>query len=236
MGTAIGVLVISVLIVAGVAGEVLIVAGVAGVIVLLRRQVAEKRRELDDALSDAWCWVERLGGQVLNLVGTTAAAKQAVADAAECYTAAGSQLDQARSVEQARLVTDTAWEGLYYVRAARVAMDLDPGPELPTDARQRHAGVVSEHRKVKVEGQTYETSPRPGPDTPHFYPGGDVAGRQVPQGWYSQPWWKSALIGGAAGLGAVAVFGSLRATRPGVADVSDWQAPPPDYHDFEEDV
>lgn len=209
MGTAVGVLV--------VVG--LIAAAAAGAVVLARRRAETSRRRVEDALADARRWVERLGGQVLNLVGTNTAAQQALADASERFTAAGSQLDLARSLEQARLVTDTALEGLYYVRAARVAMDLDPGPALPDDARRRDAGVISEHRKVEVEGQTYETSPQPGPNTPHFYPGGDVGGRPVPQGWYSQPWWKTALVGGAAGLGAAAVFGSMFASMPGLTDM-----------------
>jgi hypothetical protein len=80
----------------------LVVAIVAGGFWLVRQHQAGKTRELDDAKADARRWVERLGGQVLNLVGTNDAAKQALADAAERYTAAGSQLDQARSTAQAR--------------------------------------------------------------------------------------------------------------------------------------
>jgi len=116
-----------------------VVAIIAGGFWLVRQQQATKTRELDDAKADARRWVERLGGQVLNLVGTNDAAKQALADAAERYTAAGSQMDQARSAAQARGVTETAYEGLYYVRAARTAMDLDPGPELPPLPGQQRA-------------------------------------------------------------------------------------------------
>ena len=129
-----------------------VVAIIAGVVWLVRQQQATKARELDDAKTEARRWVERLGGQVLNLVGTNDAAKQALADAAERYTAAGSQMDQARSAAQARRVTETAYEGLYYVRAARSAMGLDPGPELPPLPGQQQAGAVSEAREVEVEG------------------------------------------------------------------------------------
>src|SRR6185295_10494305 len=94
---------------------VLVLAIIAGGFWLVRQQQATKTRELDDAKADARRWVERLGGQVLNLVGTNDAAKQALADASERYTAAGSQIDQARSAAQARGVTETAYEGLYYV-------------------------------------------------------------------------------------------------------------------------
>src|SRR5690349_24539018 len=110
---------------------VLILVVVAVGFVAARNRANARAAQLDDAKADARRWVERLGGQVMNLVGTNEAAKQALADASERYTAAGSQMEQARTAEQARLVTKTAMEGLYYVRAARVAMDLDPGPELP---------------------------------------------------------------------------------------------------------
>ena len=138
-----------------------VVAIIAGGFWLVRQQQATKARELDDAKADARRWVERLGGQVLNLVGTNDAAKQALADAAERYTAAGSQMDQARSAAQARGVTETAYEGLYYVRAARSAMGLDPGPELPPLPGQQRAGAVTEAREVDVEGHRYGASPNP---------------------------------------------------------------------------
>ncbi|WP_396278884.1 hypothetical protein [Kibdelosporangium aridum] len=183
-----------------------------------------KQRQFDDARAEAGRWVERLGGQVLNLTGTTIAAKQALADASERYHAAGSQLEQATSVEQAGLAKETALEGLYYVRAARVAMGMDAGPALPQDEARTRAGAVTEHRRVEVDGETYEASPRPGQNTPHYYPGGEVAGRPVPQGWYSQPWWKPALIGGAWGLGSAVLFGALFTGMSGIADAQTWQS------------
>ncbi|MDT4999927.1 MAG: hypothetical protein QOK12_2032, partial [Mycobacterium sp.] len=85
---------------------------------------------LADAKADARRLIERLGGQVINLTGTDDASKQALADASERYTAAGSQIDQATTAKQALLAKESAMEGLYYVRAARVAMGMDPGPEL----------------------------------------------------------------------------------------------------------
>jgi hypothetical protein len=194
-----------------------VVAIIAGVVWLVRQQQATKARELDDAKTEARRWVERLGGQVLNLVGTNDAAKQALADAAERYTAAGSQMDQARSAAQARGVTETAYEGLYYVRAARSAMGLDPGPELPPLPGQQQAGAVSEAREVEVEGHRYGASPDPTGRNTHFYPGGMVAGRPVPRGWYSEPWWRPALVAGAWGLGSALLFSSLFSGMAGVA-------------------
>jgi hypothetical protein len=178
-----------------------------------------KKNQLADAKAEARRWVERLGGQVYNLDGTAdPAAKQALADAAERYTASGSQLDQATTARQCELVTQTAMEGLYYVRAARTALGMDPGPELPEINGQRRAGAVSEDRKVTVEGHEYEASPNPGNTTPHYYPGGEVAGRPVPRGWYSTPWWKPALAAGAWGVGSFLLFDAMFSGMHGLGD------------------
>ncbi len=160
---------------------------------------------LSDAEAEARRWYERLGGQVLNLTGSDEPSKQAMADAAERYTAAGAQLDQARTAPQYRLVTDTALEGLYYVRAARVAMGMDPGPELPGSAERARAGQLDAERRVDVEGRSVTGSPQPSARNNHYYPGGVVAGRPVPAGWYSEPWWKPMLLGGVGAVGGMMV-------------------------------
>jgi hypothetical protein len=171
---------------------------------------------LDDAKADARRVIERLGGQVLNLTGNDDASKQAMADASERYTAAGSQIEQATTAKQALLAKESALEGLYYVRAARVAMGMDPGPELESLAGQRSAGTVTEDRRVDFEGREIEASPNPSERTPNYYPGGRVAGRPVPAGWYSEPWWKPALVAGAWGVGSVFLFSALFSGMGGV--------------------
>ena len=98
---------------------------------------------------------------MLNLTGTDDASKQALADASERYTAAGSQIDQATTAKQALLAKESALEGLYYVRAARIAMGMDPGPELESLAGQKSAGTVTEDRRVEFEGREIEASPEP---------------------------------------------------------------------------
>ncbi len=76
-------------------------------------------RRLADAREEAQRWYERLGGQVMNLqANDDPAVKQALVDAGERYTAAGSQLERAKSAQQYLLAGDTALEGLHYVRAA----------------------------------------------------------------------------------------------------------------------
>ncbi|WP_345628834.1 hypothetical protein [Rugosimonospora acidiphila] len=169
-----------------------------------------KERELADAREETLRWYERLGGQIMNLPpGEDAATKQALVDAGERYNAAGGQLDRATTVKQYELARETALEGLAYVRAARVSLGLDPGPELPPLAGQRQAGQVRQERSVQVEGQEYRASPRPASGTPYYYPGGMVSGRPVPAGWYSDPWWKTALVAGAWGVGGALVFDAL---------------------------
>lgn len=171
---------------------------------------------LADAKADARRVIERLGGQVINLTGTDSASQQALADASERFTAASSQIDQATTARQALLAKESALEGLYYVRAARLAMGMDPGPELETIAGQKSAGVVTEDRRVEFEGRQIEASPTPTQRTPNYYPGGGVAGRPVPAGWYSEPWWKPALRAGAWGLGSVLLFDAMFSGMSGV--------------------
>ncbi|NKQ56782.1 hypothetical protein HFP15_28315 [Amycolatopsis sp. K13G38] len=211
MGTAITVIVLVLIIVGGIA-------------FFARSQAQARQRQLEDAKADARRLVERLGGQVLNLTGTDVASQQALADASERYNAAGSQLEQAKTAEQARLVKETALEGLYYVRAARTAMGIDPGPKLPEEIQREQAGKVTEHRKVDVEGQSYEASPDPGAGTPYYYPGGRVAGRPVPQGWYSTPWWKTALVAGAWGIGSMLLFDAMFSGMSGIASAQAWES------------
>ena len=190
---------------------VLLIVGVLGVFVIFNIFGRKRReQELADAREDALRWYERLGGQVMNLAGgDNAAAKQALVDAGERYNAAGAQLDRAQTVKQYGLARETALEGLAYVRGAREAMGLDPGPEIPALAGQRAAGQLTLEREVDVQGQHVKAGPRPGADTPYYYPGGMVGGRPVPSGWYSQPLWKTALAAGAGTVGSLLLFDAL---------------------------
>ncbi|CAM3932300.1 GA module-containing protein [Smaragdicoccus niigatensis] len=193
----------------------LVIIGVVAFLVI-RGSQAGNQRELDDAVADARQAIDRLGGQVYNLTGSNDAAKQALSDASERFTAAGSQISQAKSAAQARLAKQTAIEGLYYIRAARTAMGMDPGPHIPELTGQRTAGAVSENRSIAFEGRQIQASPGPSQTTPNYYPGGMVAGRPVPAGWYSEPWWKTALVAGAWGVGSMLLFDALFSGMHGV--------------------
>jgi hypothetical protein len=90
-----------------------------------------------------------------------------------------------------------------------VALDIDPGPELPPLAAQRGVGRITQARELDVEGHRYRASPAPAESTPYYYPGGRVQGRPVPSGWYSEPWWRSALSTGAGVFGGLVLFDLL---------------------------
>lgn len=201
--------------------ELLLIVAIIAVVVFLvmrsqKRSAGHAANQLEDAKADARQAIERLAGQVYILTGTDTASKQALADASERNIAAGSQIDQATTPAQARLAKQTALEGLYYIRAARTAMGMDPGPEVPSIDGQRAAGQVTEDREVDFEGRQVAASPNPSQRTPNYYPGGRVAGRPVPAGWYSEPWWKPALVAGAWGVGSMLLFSTMFSGMAGV--------------------
>ncbi|OAG69626.1 hypothetical protein AFK49_002310 [Corynebacterium ulcerans] len=191
----------------------LVVLVVGGAVFFLSRGNKSNRQiesdNLQDSIAEARRWIERLGSQVLTISGTDAASTQAIADASERYNAASSQISTATTVRQAELARESALEGLHYMNAAREIMGLPAGPELPPLEGQRQAGKVTENRTIDFEGQQITASPHATPDTPNYYPGGMVAGRPVPAGWYSEPWWAGALRSGLWTAGSVFLFSSL---------------------------
>jgi hypothetical protein len=165
---------------------------------------------LADAEAEARHWVTRLGSGITALEGMNGgenvAARQSVAEAAERHASARRQLAEAYTLKQVQLSGRTAIEGLHYLRSARLALGLDAGPDVP---QEMPVPVVQETRRVTVNDQEYVASSGPGEATPYYYPGGQVRGRMVPSGWYSAPWWKTAMVAGAAGIGSMLVLDAL---------------------------
>lgn len=190
----------------------LVLAGVAGVLILAARRRAGAA--LKGARVDAEHWYGLLGGQVMNLdAAGDPTVQQALADASERYTAAGSVKSSARTAAAFRAVSEVSLEGLHFIRAARTALGVGPGPDLPTTAAQAAAGRLEGPQSgVTVGGQSYTGQPWATGGHRFFYPGGVVGGRPVPGGWYSRPFWKGALLGGAAAVGGSLLLG-------GIADV-----------------
>ena len=191
-----------------------------------RRQVARQQQlSFDDAYADAKRWTDRLGSQVLNLSGNDTASQQAMADASERFNAASAGLSDARSVKQAVLARESALEGLHYVNAAREIMGLPAGPQLPELEGQRQAGRVTEQRTVTQEdGTQVMASPHATAQTPHYYPGGAVAGRPVPAGWYSTAWWGPAMMTGVWAASSMMFYSAMFAGMSGVASAEAFEA------------
>ena len=191
-----------------------------------RRQVARQQQlSFDDAYADAKRWTDRLGSQVLNLSGNDTASQQAMADASERFNAASAGLSEARSVKQAMLARESALEGLHYVNAAREIMGLPAGPQLPELEGQRQAGRVTEQRTVTQEdGTPVMASPHATAQTPHYYPGGAVAGRPVPAGWYSTAWWGPAMMTGVWAASSMMFYSTMFAGMAGVASAETFEA------------
>lgn len=193
---------------------ILVALAIGGVVFFLSRRNSASTKaieasELDDAVADARRWIDRLGSQVLTISGTDAASTQAIADASERFNAASSQISTASTVRQAELARESALEGLHYMNAAREIMGLPAGPELPPLEGQRQAGRVTEQRTISHDGHQITASPSASAETPNYYPGGMVAGRPVPAGWYSEPWWAGALRTGLWTAGSVMLFSTL---------------------------
>lgn len=220
-----------------IVGILLVALAIGGGAWFLSSRSSHKRREereaqqLADAQADARRWIERLGGQVMQISGTDSASQQAMADASERFTAANAAISRATTAKQANLARESALEGMHYVNAAREIMGMNPGPEIPPLEGQRAAGKVTEERTVEANGQEITASPYASANTPNYYPGGIVAGRPVPAGWYSRPWWADALQTGVWMVGYSMMFNALFSGMSGIgysaaaAESGDWGGP-----------
>lgn len=110
-------------------GLIILLIVIGTVLFLVAQNMQARRiRALEDSIADARQAIDRLGGQIYNLTGKDDATRQALTDASERFNAATSQISQAASPAQAQFAKQTALEGMYYIRAARTALGLDPGP------------------------------------------------------------------------------------------------------------
>ena len=127
--------------------------------------------------------------------GDDPVARQALADAAERYSATGALLSQADTPGEFEAARRTAVEGLAAARLARTRLGLDPGPDIPpppgTGPQLRAA------ERVRVGDDEYEGSPTYAPGRQHYWGGGMVGGSMVPGGWYGVPFWQTMLLGSA---------------------------------------
>jgi hypothetical protein len=170
-----------------------------------RRGRSEHARTMQDARADVESLHARLGSDVQTLApGDDAVARQALADAAERYSATGALMAKADTEGEWAAARRTAVEGLTAARVVRERLGLDPGPEIPMPAADA-APRLEQPARVQVGEQQFEGSPGYTPGRPHYFEGGYYGGRPVPGGWYAKPFWQTMLL--------TSVLGSRR--RPG---------------------
>jgi hypothetical protein len=168
----------------GVAG-----VGGAGAFAVSRRR--RRLKEMEGRRAEVLSLYDRLGADVQNLHGgDDPVVRQALADAAERYTATGSQLSQADTHQEFDVARRTALEGLQAARTARLKLGLDPGPELPPIAPATGEQLRAP-AEVQAGGKSYQGYPEYTPGAPYYYGGGGG----YPGGWYSFPFWETVLLG-----------------------------------------
>jgi hypothetical protein len=170
--------------------------GIVAVIALLLGGVSfyqrgQRRRRLAEARANVEPYYDRLAAELNSLdPKDNAVARQALSDASERFTSAGSQLQGADSVQRYLLARRTVLEGLYATSTARTALGLDPGPPLPP-IYEGPEQQLTESQTVTVRGQNYQGYPSYTPGAPYYF-GGGVG---VPGGWYATPFWETLLLG-----------------------------------------
>jgi hypothetical protein len=173
------------------------VVGAGGVSAYAMSRRRRRLKELEGRRAEVLSLYDRLGADVQNLHdGGDPVTRQALADAAERYTATGSQLSQADTHEEYDVARRTALEGLQAARTARLKLGLDPGPELPPIA-PAYGEQLAAPQEVNVGGKSYQGYPEYTPGAPYYYGGGGG----YPGGWYSFPFWQTVLLGSVLGGG-----------------------------------
>jgi hypothetical protein len=144
----------------------------------------------------------RLSADVSTLdPGDDPMSRQALADASERQTAAGSLLATATTLGELRVAQRIAVEGLTATRLVRERRGLPLGPDLPDLAMP----TVNSPTTVNVDGMPQVAHPEYHPERPHFFGGNNMA----PAGYYRTPFWKKALGIGGAVLGAEVLGSAL---------------------------
>lgn len=140
----------------------------------------------------------RLAADISNLeAGSDAVSRQAMADAAERYNAAGALMDRATSVGELLVAKRIVVEGLTATRIVRQQQGLPVGAELPNLEQ-----TVGSPTPVVHDGQEHIAYPGYHPNQPHFFGGGPIGPIHAPAGYYKTPFWKkAAAIGGAVVAG-----------------------------------
>ena len=175
---------------------------------VLTRSKKRRLKALEADRADVESLYGRLGSDVSLLSpGGDAVAGQALADAAERYNATGALMASADTPGEFAAARRTAVEGLAATRVVRQRLGLDLGPDVPLPPGT--GPQLQEPTRVQVGDQEYDGSPTYAPGRGHHYGGGTLGGRAVPGGWYSVPFWETALMASVltGGFGGGGIFG-----------------------------
>lgn len=172
---------------------------------LFTRSRTRRRQELQGMRADVESLYDRLGRDVSTLSpGEDPATRQALADAAERYSSMGSLMSRAHTPGEWAAARRTAVEGLSAARLVRTNLGLDPGPDVPPPPATGRQ--LEQSGSFELGGQQIQGSPTYQPGQSYYYGGGRHGNQYVPGGWYSMPFWETALMasvltGGMGGFG-----------------------------------
>jgi hypothetical protein len=163
---------------------VLVVFVVLGFLVYTLSQRRWRDQALQGRKAAAMSFYNRLGSDVATLdPGADPVSRQALADAAERYTSAGSLFATADTEGEIATARRTVLEGLIATRLVRERLGLPLGPELPPLDYAYGQPQLEEPRRVAIEGRQVEGFPEYRPGAPYRWPGG----QGIPGGWYPFP-------------------------------------------------
>jgi hypothetical protein len=146
----------------------------------------------------------RLGSDISTLdPGDSPLCRQALTDAAERNTAAGSLLATATTAGELDVARRIVIEGLTAVRVVREHQGLSLGPDLPDPGTNAVATATS----VQIGDEQHVAHPDYHPERPHYFGGGTIGGTATPAGYYRTPFWQKALAVGGAVMGAEMIGG-----------------------------
>ncbi|WP_458687845.1 hypothetical protein [Nocardia tengchongensis] len=110
---------------------VLVVAVLAAAVWWISREWSGDAERVAHAKTEVRGYLDRMSGELLVLDPDNDDALDALGEAVDRLNIARTQLASATTFGQVRVARETARGGRYFIRKARAALGLDPGPPIP---------------------------------------------------------------------------------------------------------